>query len=258
MSFRRVDASSDADALVRYLNAAAENLVELKASVSERLALSNGARVLELGCGAGHDVEYLRARGCLVIGLETSRTMLAASATRLGSPEGLVQASGAGLPFREDSLDAVRIERVLQHVAAPATVLAEVRRVVRGGGGVAVLEPDWSTLSLHSRFVDVSQAIRETICAGSRQPVIGRELRGLLVEVGFDDVSVEIDTPAWTDFATVNRILQLPRLVERAQRMGLVTAAEIAAWLRDLHELSASGGFFASVNRVIAWRPIGQ
>jgi SAM-dependent methyltransferase len=256
MSFQAVDASPRGGALVEYLNAAASNLEGLKTRISDHLRASARDRLLDLGCGAGHDVEHFRQRGCLVVGLDPSKVMIDASAARLRGPDGLVQASGFALPFRDSAFDGCRIERVLQHISSPWAVLEEVRRVVRPAGGIAVMEPDWATLALHSRLPEISLAMTEAMRAGPPQPLVGRQLVALLVETGFDNVEVEIDAPAWRDYETARRILRLPNLIERAQRLGLVTENQTREWIADLQDLSANGRFFGSVSRVIAWRAI--
>jgi SAM-dependent methyltransferase len=256
MSFQAVDASPRGGALVEYLNAAASNLEGLKSRISDHLQVSTRDRLLDLGCGTGHDVEHLRQQGCLAVGLDPSKVMIDASAARLRGPDDLVQASGFALPFRDGSFDGCRIERVLQHVSCPSAILDEVRRIVRPGGGIAVMEPDWATLALHSRLPEISLAMTEAMCAGPPQPLVGRQLVALLVETGFDTVEVEIDAPAWRDYETARRILRLPNLIERAKRLGLTTDDQTRTWIADLQDLSANGCFFGSVSRVIAWRAI--
>ena len=42
--------------------------------------------------------------------------------------------------------DAARCERTLQHVADPARVVSEIARILKSGGRVALVEPDWEGL----------------------------------------------------------------------------------------------------------------
>lgn len=43
-------------------------------------------------------------------------------------------------------MDRVHIDRVLQHVVSPARVIGEAARMLRGGGGIVCVEPDWATV----------------------------------------------------------------------------------------------------------------
>jgi 2-polyprenyl-6-hydroxyphenyl methylase/3-demethylubiquinone-9 3-methyltransferase len=96
-----------------------------------------GLRVLDLGCGKGRFARALSSRGADLIGLDLSRTMLAAA-------DGLdrVQASVRRLPFRSSSFDAVLAVEVLEHIEprSLAGVLAEARRVLRPGGRFVIVD----------------------------------------------------------------------------------------------------------------------
>lgn len=52
-----------------------------------------------------------------------------------------VVADGRALPFRNDSLDAVIVEAVLEHVRDPGDVVAEIERVLKPGGIVCAAVP---------------------------------------------------------------------------------------------------------------------
>ena len=100
------------------------------------------ATVLDLGCGTGRALPYLRAavgaRG-RVIGLDATPEMLG-EATRLGRREvaALVLGDVGRLPFPAGSVDLVFAGGLLPHLTDPAAGLAEVARVTRAGGRLAI------------------------------------------------------------------------------------------------------------------------
>lgn len=101
-------------------------------------ALSPGARVADLGCGHGYEVQALLQRGLAPVGVDLSAGMLACAAELV--PGRLVQADLRRLPLAAASLDGVWSVHALLHVPAtqlPA-VLADVRRVLRPGGMAAL------------------------------------------------------------------------------------------------------------------------
>lgn len=103
-------------------------------------ALPPNGRILELGAGTGLNFPFYDA-GLKGVALEPSTGMLQ-FAIQKPRPAALtlVQGCGERLPFATDSFDAVLATLVLCSVASPEEVFAEIRRVVRTGGTVSLLE----------------------------------------------------------------------------------------------------------------------
>jgi SAM-dependent methyltransferase len=105
------------------------------------LAVYRG-RVLDIGCGAGSVAKAVkRERPDLdVVGCDVSRSALAVANV---DPEGVEfkAAEAERLPFGDSEFDFVWISDVLEHVDVPETVLAEVARVLRPGGGFHLVLP---------------------------------------------------------------------------------------------------------------------
>jgi ubiquinone/menaquinone biosynthesis C-methylase UbiE len=103
--------------------------------------LPEAGRLLEVGAGTGANFPFY-PRGARAACAEPSREMLIRARAKTERPAGasLVQASAERLPFADDSFDAGLATLVFCSVAAPARGLAELRRVVRRGGRVVLLE----------------------------------------------------------------------------------------------------------------------
>jgi SAM-dependent methyltransferase len=203
-----------------------------------------GGRVLDLGCGVGHDLVRLRGAGLTPVGLDPSQLALS-RAHASGAP--LVRGDGARLPFRDDSFDACRIERVLQHVTDPSAVLDEVVRVVRPGGLVAVLEPDHSAMRVESDLVpDGSLPAR---CVTVRHPAMGSLVVDLLRERGcvVDDVVTELSFGYQLDGLPV----RAERTTELAVQAGTLDAGMREAWLAEQRARTVVGTFRASWPKVL-------
>lgn len=99
--------------------------------------------VADLGCGSGDAARLLAPHVARVIGVDQSEAMLDAARGRLGGVSNIELVCGdlESLPLADGSVDAAVLSLVLHHVDDPGAVLAEVRRVLRGGqgGGVAVV-----------------------------------------------------------------------------------------------------------------------
>jgi SAM-dependent methyltransferase len=104
-----------------------------------------GGAVLDAACGTGRALPALRTAvgsAGTVIGVDLTPEMLAQAARcgrgRLAS---LVLADAMKLPFVTGSLDAVFAAALLPHLTDPLAGLAELARVCRGGGRLALFHP---------------------------------------------------------------------------------------------------------------------
>jgi SAM-dependent methyltransferase len=96
----------------------------------------------DLGCGTGELLMYLAPFVDRAVGVDRSRTMLAAARRRLeGVGEvDLRQGELEALPVETGELDAAVLSLVLHYVAEPVLVLREARRALRPGGRLLVLD----------------------------------------------------------------------------------------------------------------------
>jgi demethylmenaquinone methyltransferase/2-methoxy-6-polyprenyl-1,4-benzoquinol methylase len=100
------------------------------------LHLPAGSRVFDLACGTGDFCRELRRAGYLAVGFDFSFGML--SAARTDVP--LVQADALRLPVDDASADGVTCGFALRNVVSLPDLFAELGRVVRRGGAIALLD----------------------------------------------------------------------------------------------------------------------
>ena len=99
-----------------------------------------GSAVLDVATGTGAVALRLLERGCTVTGLDQSPGMLRVARARLGDRVRFVEGRAESLPFPDASFDALTFTYLLRYVDEPGEVLAELARVVRTGGTIAMLE----------------------------------------------------------------------------------------------------------------------
>lgn len=105
--------------------------------------LPEKAAVLDLACGTGDLTKALSDRGYHVTGLDISSEMMAIGREKcryLSPKPSFVLGSAEQIPFPDDTFDAVTIAFGLRNFDHRARCLAEIRRVLKPGGQLAVLE----------------------------------------------------------------------------------------------------------------------
>ncbi len=111
-----------------------------------QLRLNRNDSVLDVCTGTGLvATDIANSIGCSVVGLDLSDSMIKQAAYNLRSteripPVSLVQGKAEGLPFSDNSFDALVFTFLLRYVESPQDTLLELARVVRPGGQITSLE----------------------------------------------------------------------------------------------------------------------
>jgi SAM-dependent methyltransferase len=245
-NFSDVDGSGAAVALATYLTATDGFLAAMKSYMAEAIGRrAPDGVIVDIGCGLGYDLERLATRHLQPIGLDASAEMLARARSVTTNP--LVRGDAMRLPFASGSVDGCRVERTLQHVESPAVVLAEVARVLRPGGVVAVFDSDFGTFRIESDVVpDGSLPVRFHRVP---HPRIGGEVVALLEAAGCQVRDVV------TESSRCHRLRDFPldaeRLVERAVAEGAFDEPTSRRWLDEQKARSADGTFRADWDKIL-------
>jgi demethylmenaquinone methyltransferase/2-methoxy-6-polyprenyl-1,4-benzoquinol methylase len=163
-----------------------------------------GDRVLDACCGTGDLALAAEREGGIVTGLDFSARMLDRARLKSATVE-WVQGDMLELPFADGSFDAATVGFGVRNVDDLAAGLAELRRVLRPGGRLAILEitqPRGPLRPFFNLWFDRVVPLLGRILPGGRAytylPASVRRfpdtdgLAALLVEAGFGDVRVRL------------------------------------------------------------------
>ncbi|MFB6252563.1 MAG: methyltransferase domain-containing protein [Halobellus sp.] len=129
---------------------------EMRDAALEWLAIEQGDRVLDVGCGTGFATEGLLRYTDDIHGLDQSRHQMEKAFEKFGTREKVrfYRGDAERLPFADDAFDVVWSSGSIEYWPNPVDALAEFRRVVKPGHRVLVVGPDYPNNRLFQELAD--------------------------------------------------------------------------------------------------------
>lgn len=164
-----------------------DRTVETLRYIVSQLQVEEGDRVLDVGTGTGVMVPLLLERvgdSGEIVGMDFSPKMLEVARAK-GFPLNVefVEADAARTPFPDSGFDLVVCNAVIPHLADKAAALAEMNRVLKNGGVLAICHAS-SRYQVNSMHHEIGGAV-----ANDRIPEAA-ELWVLLSEAGFTEMEI--------------------------------------------------------------------
>jgi ubiquinone/menaquinone biosynthesis C-methylase UbiE len=248
--FRDPGGAEDSDQLARYLEYV-DSLPQIR-QIKERsyryLCLKDGDVVLDAGCGPGYDVLRMAAviGSGRVTGIDASRQMIAiarANAEGSGLPVSFQFGNVNGLEFPDGMFDAVREERTLQILDMPGQALDELVRVLRPGGRLAAIEPDWETFVVDPGDRDVGRRFFGFCCDQFPDGSTGRKLYRYFRDRELCEVTVHAEPVILHDPGLFFQLMNVKQFLPAAQGKGVLSDEEADRWCSDLQAAGSEGRF---------------
>ena len=189
----------DSPAEIRHLVEQAAVYAQEAGELLDLIGVDPGSTAIDVGCGVMGVLHLLAERvgpGGRVVGLDREARMVE-SGQRFAQQRGLAvefieaDAAASGLPDR--AFDLVHARTLLLNVSNPQEILAEMVRIARPGGVVAVQEPDataWICDPPHPAFETLRTAILNAYRRTGKDFNIGRRIARMLRDAGVDDIRV--------------------------------------------------------------------
>lgn len=251
--FTAMDSAGNVPSYVRALEAfdAIPELQELKALARTRGGIAPGRRVLDAGCGFGLETfrtaDAVGAEGA-VTGIDKSADFIAEAKARAERMKLAIRfdvGDADALPYPDGGFDAARAERLLIYLANPEKAVAEMRRVTRPGGRIALIEPDFSTttINLPDRPM-VRKALAHEADTAVTQSWLPGPLLAMLGTLGFSDIALATRVVVFPQYLAATYFSDVGR---HAAAAGAISPPELAEWLSGIASLRQSGGIFGTV-----------
>lgn len=220
-----------------------------------------GSNVLEAGCGVGAQTVVLARNSprANFTSVDFSEESLRAAKERVSS-HGFTnvtfhQGDIFHLPYEDESFDHLFLCFVLEHLPNPVEALLCLRRVLKRGGTITVIEGDHGSTFFHPESPNARKAIQclVTIQAGlGGNSLIGRELYPLLKKSKYESITVSprmvyVDSskPDLVEGFTKNTyIAMVEGIKEQAIRSRLMEEANWDQGIRDLYRTTGEDGTF--------------
>lgn len=119
----------------------------VKQKVSREFILRNlpnlgGKKILDLGCGAGDDIEQYEKMDCEgVYGLDSSELMVDEAKKTIKNPEKILWGDIESVPFEDKFFDIVICRHSLHYLASFETAYKEIARILNDNGIVIITVP---------------------------------------------------------------------------------------------------------------------
>jgi len=219
------------------------------------------SRILEAGCGVGSQTKIIAPKNpsCHFTSIDISETSLEKAKTMiqaLNIKNVMLQIGDiSNLHFEAESFDYFFLCFVLEHLPNPVEALLKLKKVLRKGGTITVIEGDHGSAYFYPRSEAAQKVINCQIqlqALHGGNALIGREIYPLLCKAGFSDclvsprmVYVDSSKPFFVEGFIKNTFTAMVEGVKKdALNNSLIDKYEWDQGIKDLYRTAEKDGVF--------------
>lgn len=220
-----------------------------------------GSIILEAGCGVGAQTKIIAPKnpGSRFISIDISDESVKQAKETINSLNinnvEFKQGDIFNLPFEENYFDHIFLCFVLEHLSDPIKALVELKKKVKKGGSIMVIEGDHGSAYFHPDSKEAREAIQCQVDLQAKSggnANIGRQLYPLLSEAGYSNVSVsprmvyvDDSKPELVEGFTLNTFTaMIEGIANVAVAENLISSERMKKGITDLHRTAKDGGTF--------------
>jgi ubiquinone/menaquinone biosynthesis C-methylase UbiE len=226
---------------------------QVKQQMLDVCPITEGDRVLDVGCGLGHEVRRLAERvgpQGQVVGIDANPAMITEARRRVAGltlPVTFEVGDARHITWPDNAFDLCRTERVLRYLDQPDAAVSEMARLARRGGSVLAFDFDSDQTVVDAPDPALARRIAELLDAAVPSPWVGRQLFGLFQRAGLRDVRVVPHVMCFTGDAGFTVHQRVNRgTIDRARQAGQISARDVAAWWTAMERAAEAQTFFAA------------
>lgn len=248
-----------------YSDEETKRLNDQATSISELLhwdsAWPEGSTVLEAACGVGAQTCIISQKNpnsrFVSIDLSEKSLMTASQVTNSLNITNVDfrHADVFDLPFENNSFDHVFVCFLLEHLSEPERALIELKRVLKPGGTITVIEGDHGSIYFHPDSLTARKAIQAQVALQRQNggnANIGRQLYPILSRAGFVSVVVnprmvyvDDSKPEMVERFTRNTFTAMIKgVADEAIAKNVISKDDFHNGIRDLYHTAEGGGTF--------------
>ncbi len=205
--------------------------------------------IADIGCGIGQDAINLAKSGAKIFGIDNDQNFISiANQQHIDNLNiDFVCCNADNIPLANNSIDKIRFERVLQHIADHTKVLKEVSRLLKPNGQLQIIDTDYLSISL---FLEDEKLERKIVDAVAYKRIPNghkvRQLPKTLEQNNFTLLSTEIHNYIINDYEFAKSLLRFDKVFDEELECGNVSQADYEVW-----QGHTKGNFNFSINLML-------